>query len=314
MKSQGGQPKQGRTKRRGPIFIGGTGRSGTTVLVWLLGRHSQLFNLRWESQFLVAPNGLINLAERGWRPNEVKLFLQRLRGRWFYRIHNPGKDNEYVGGLCHDITMAELRRASQRLEKGIAALEGKGREESDALIANFVEGLFRPASERVSAARWCEKTPRNVLFMERLYQLFPDMRFIHIVRDGRDVVASMMRRGFWPVAAGHEFPTLAAYQGDITPRLAAGYWAEVLALAETFTTRIPPSSYFELRLEDLVSRPDSLLQELCEFLGEDFDPKMLEHDLSRHHSGHWKQALSARDVAVIQEVAGEMLARKGYEA
>lgn len=296
--------------RRGPIFIGGTGRCGTTLLVRILARHPAIFTLRWESQFLVAPDGLLHVAERRWSRRELERFLDKMRGRWYQRVLNAGKKNQYTAGLCSDLPREDLDAALERLEERVP--QAASPEAARALVAEFVDRLFGPAVERAGASRWCEKTPRNLLYADRLAAVFPDLRFIHIVRDGRDVVSSMLEKGFWPIAAGHEFPRMSRYRGPVTLDLAASYWADVLELGAVTTAGLPPGSYLELRFEDLIADPRARLQEVCDFLGEDFSEDLLRQDLSRHHIGRWRLALSHQEAARVEEQIGPMLTAKGY--
>jgi hypothetical protein len=180
------------------------------------------------------------------------------------------------------------------------------------LAAEFTELLLAPAVMRAGASRWCEKTPRNLLYADRLAAAFPDLRFIHIVRDGRDVVASMLAKGFWPIAAGHEFPRMSAYRGPVELESAARYWTDVLELGDIITAGLPPGSYHEVRFEDLVADPRGQLKKICAFLDERFDERLLQQDLSRHHIGRWRESLGSTEAARVEELTGPMLERKGY--
>lgn len=296
--------------RRGPIFIGGTGRCGTTLLVRILARHPAVFTLRWESQFLVAPDGLLHLAERRWNRRELSRFLDKMRGRWYQRVLNAGKPNEYTAGLCSDLPREQLEAALAFFEESVP--QATSPDDARQLVHDFVGRLFDPLVDAAGASRWCEKTPRNLLYADRLEAAFPNLRFIHIVRDGRDVVSSMLEKGFWPIAAGHEFPRMARYRGPLTLERAAAYWADVLELGAVTTAGLPSGSYHEVRFEDLIADPRGRLQEICEFLGEDFVEDLLLQDLTRHHIGRWRTALSPQDAARVEELVGPMLAAKDY--
>ncbi len=298
------------TTPKGPIFIGGTGRSGTTLLIRLLERHPKIFTLRWESQFLVAPNGLLNLGYRQWKRKALQAFVERLRGRWYERTLNSGKKNEYKAGLITDVDREDLEAAIDFLLT--EAPEAKSPEATFPLIRRFTHRLFAPGTLAAGADRWCEKTPRNVLFADRLLEIFPDLKFLHIIRDGRDVVSSMVHRGFWPVASGHEFPSLRPYRGEVTVEKAANYWRDILRLARVVSSEIPAQHYYEFRFEDLIANPEGELRTICEFLGEDFEPTMLKQNLDRHHIGRWRDDLSPSQHDVVHQIVGDTLRREGY--
>lgn len=294
---------------KSPIFIGGTGRCGSTVLVRILGRHPAIHALRWESQLLVAPGGLLNLARRGFPRGGVERFVERLRGPWFRRVYHPGSAKEYEAGLAHDVTEQDREEAISFLLQELA--EGAA-SRPDAVVREFADHLFAPVTRRRSASRWCEKTPRNVLFVQELAAAFPDMKFVHVIRDGRDVAASMVARGFWPIAAGHEHPELAEFHGRITFEKAAAYWVTVLALSRKLAAGLPADRYRELRFEDLIADPITFIEELCSFLGEEVHPALFEQGLSRHNIGRWRQEVPPQSQTRVAATAGPMLSRLGY--
>jgi hypothetical protein len=166
--------------------------------------------------------------------------------------------------------------------------------------------------QRPGALTWCEKTPRNLLLADRLAAEFPNMRFIHIVRDGRDVAASMLNRGFWPIDPGHEVPTLAPYRRGVTLEGAACYWRDVLQLGAEIRAAVPSHQYHEIRFEDFIQAPDACLAEICRFADVPHDDAPLELDLSRHHIGRWKNELSRQQVDTFMQLAGTIMERHGY--
>lgn len=295
---------------RGPIFIGGTGRSGTTVLVRLLGLHPEILAVRWESQFLVAPRGLVNVAQRGWRRGELSRLLGLLEGRWFRRVMNEGKPNEYEAGLVADVEPEELAAALDFLRSELAGDDPEGRWRE--IVRSFTHRLLDPAAERAGASRWCEKTPRNILFADRLAEIFPDAQQLHILRDGRDVVSSMVERQFWPIAAGSEFPELRRFRGEVTVDKAAEYWRTVLELANRITAGLDPERYLELRFEDLIADTAGTVERICGFLGLPADPRLLDYRLHRPHVDRWKDDLSAGEAAAVESICEPMMDAKGY--
>lgn len=294
-----------------PIFIGGTGRSGTTALSRLLGYHLRLFVLKWETQFIVAPDGLVDLLKKNFQKAALQRFLNKLRGPWFRRTLNAGRPNEYSAGLCDDMPLEEVESAIAFLE---AYLETRDLTQSPYPIAGaFVNKLFTPAMQRNGAARWGEKTPRNIFYIDYLWRMFPNMKFIHILRDGRDVVASMLENRFWPVAPSAEFPGTLSLQGTMTFEKAVDYWVEMLRVSRQVAGYVPAENYKEIRLEDLAENPTGTLRDLMHFIGEPFDPNLLKYDLSRAHAGRWKQDFSSDQIAYFHAKAGDMLREIGYE-
>lgn len=137
---------------------------------------------------------------------------------------------------------------------------------------------------------------------DRLLRLFPEARFVHLVRDPRDVAASVIGRGW----AGNAWT-------------AADRWIEAEALWERVAADLPPDRYVDVRYEALLAEPEQELAHLCRFLGVAYDPVMLEverrsryrrPDASRAEA--WRRGLSARSVRLAEARLGALLAQRGY--
>jgi hypothetical protein len=225
-------------------------------------------------------------------------------------VLNQGKPNEYAAGLCSDVTAEELEAAIALLESQLNASPPPQSPHDPARA--FVQALFSLPMLRAKASRWCEKTPRNILYADHLWRMFPHMRFIHIIRDGRDVVTSMLKRKFWPIAATEEFPSTLSFCGEVTFEKAVDYWIEMLRLGRMVAARIPADNYLEIRLEDLVESRHTV-EELFDFLGEPLLPHLFNYDLSKSHKGRWKEELTPEQIHFFHEHAGEVLRKEGYE-
>jgi len=180
--------------------------------------------------------------------------------------------------------------------------------------------------------RWGDKTPGHILCLSSLAEQLPEARFVHIVRDGRDVVASM--RSIW-FARQRSVADLAAD------------WARRVALfrEETDARQLPARV---VRYEDLVTSPEAILRMLCDFIEVDFAPAMMQyyqradkrleeighlklgaemidrseriaiHSLTRtpptkDRIGHWRHVLKSEEVATVERIAGDTLREYGYE-
>jgi len=293
-----------------PIFIGGTGRSGTTAFARMLGLHPDIFVLRWETQLIVAPGGLLELLPSLHQPDKLEAFKEALRGRWFRRTINRGLPNEYSAGLCDDLTAEEIEDALRVLDAGLRPSQSMP--ERLALAASFLDALFRPATKRADALRWAEKTPRNILFMDQLLAVFPRMKLINVIRDGRDVVSSMLQHGFWPVASTPEYPETLRFCGEMSFEKAVDYWVAWMKIAHEKAAEMPPGSYLEIRLEDLVAEPRTTLEQVLDFVGTPFHEAPLAYDLGRSHIGRWKKDLTPDQAEKTLGTAGPMLEKCGY--
>ncbi len=167
-----------------------------------------------------------------------------------------------------------------------------------------------------------EKTPLNVLAFQDLAILFPNAKFIHVVRDGRDVVASLLQRDWCNPTSGKPFPHVT----DTTA--AAAYWGGLTGIGFQAAQAINnPKRFHVLHYEALVSNPKKTLQALFGFLEEPFDNRVirfyetdiplvgveqesrshLRHPLSTERVGRWRTSLSQMQCEIVKNTAGEML-------
>lgn len=239
-----------------PIFVVGVARSGTTLLAAMLAAHSRL-DCGPESRFFArlrhldraARGGLLDAA--AW-PGPAVEFLASL--------DNQGRPIIELFGLTRDEVRAWLsvRRPS---------------------LQAMLEALVVQHAERRGKARWVEKTPRHLLELETLRQLWPDARIVRIVRDPRDVALSLAGM---PFAGDSLVGNLVRIDQD--DRVSGGFFAH-------------DGRALSLRYEDLVTDPERELRRLCGFLDEAFEPAMLEPgaaaaDVAAEHEW-WKRSVAA---------------------
>lgn len=140
----------------------------------------------------------------------------------------------------------------------------------DAWFSALIEDLLLPLMrESAGVSLVSEKTPQNVLVFSELLELFPAARLVHVVRDPRAVIASLLQvgrrireQGRRPKAAA---ANLVGAIAEVRACLDAGFQAAEEA----------PGRVFTVRYEDLVAEPEAETQRLCEHLGLDWDPAML---------------------------------------
>lgn len=132
-------------------------------------------------------------------------------------------------------------------------------------VADLFDSFKRDYARRSGKVRWADKTPRYALSLDYLDQLFPSCQVVHVIRDGRDVVASHKDR--W---------------GYISAVKACKKWPMYIRVARTAGDRLSPSRYYEVRYEDLVGDTETTLRKLLDFLAEPWDDVLLDHD-SRPH-------------------------------
>ena len=169
--------------------------------------------------------------------------------------------------------------------------------------------LDYPALMKSFLAQYCARSKKPLRgatchkHFDRLLRIWPRARFVHLVRDGRDVARSCIGMGW----AGN------VWSG-------AERWIEAERLWEALAPHLETLRRFELRYEDLITEPERELARLCAFLGTEFDPAMLEYHRDSSYErpdpklvGQWKKKLSARELALLEARIGAMLRERGYE-
>jgi omega-hydroxy-beta-dihydromenaquinone-9 sulfotransferase len=199
-----------------PIFVAGTGRSGTTQLSQILGQHPDVSTLAHETRFLIDPGGLEDLVRAltcAYTPFHASdalgrletLLTRRLTGRedsafaWWNMPEEVGPER------YHDWTRRFLGELRWYEFDEVIARPGGGqpirnclrvgryfadRGELIALCRRYVDELFCAVARDRGKRIWCEKTPFNMLSMAFLWELFPEANVVHIMRHPMAVVAS----------------------------------------------------------------------------------------------------------------------------
>lgn len=296
-----------------PIFFIGMGRSGTTMIFDVFAARP---DLAWFSQhmnrlpWLPAVSLLsraVDLDRRARkainRSDERRSPAEKLRvgpaeayGVW-ERCCGEKFLFDYLLGV--EATDAERRRARRTVAK-VLRYAGRSR---------FATKITGPAR------------------IGYLTSIFPDARFVHIVRDGRAVVHSLLSVHFWKGSWREREP---AWRGGLdqqrirewreaggTPAgLAAIQWAAVVESAREEAKRFAPERYAELRYEDFVSDPHAALDRLTEFC--ELPPNRDPHEFLDQRIGlrdmnyRWREELSEDEAAMFESLIGSTLPRFGY--
>jgi hypothetical protein len=138
---------------------------------------------------------------------------------------------------------------------------------------------------------------------DRLLRIWPRARFVHLLRDGRDVARSCVGMG-WAGNVWH----------------GAQRWIEAEALWSKLSSTVDEQRRFELRYEDLVRDPEGQLTRLCAFLGTDYESSMLEYSQDSSYErpdpdliGQWRKKLGRNELALLETRIGSLLRQRGYE-
>jgi len=230
----------------GPVFVGGTGSSGTTVTARLIGHHQRYAFVPVELKFHADPAGLPGVL-----CGKVSLddFLQHMRRQYRRTHHTGGLRGLYrlIDEDRYNALLADFKRRFQADRVGASR--------------SLVEGIVAPVLAESGKPSWVEMTPGVISSAPTLFEIFPASRFVHSVADGRTVVFEKMRRSSLK---------------DFDEALA--WWTKKIRRAERALERVPDDRVLTLRIEDLI-RGDRqrAFRRLCAFLELDDDEGVREY-------------------------------------
>jgi len=276
---------------RQPFFVLGSGRNGSTMLNRMLNQHSKFF-LPSEQYFLgpsIFKFHYYNFAI--WR-DLVKIIAGEL-------IPSGGSHTWSVRDLPDFLKLYTLPKQHKNLQF-------------------LLDSLFRfYGKQSGDFETWGDTTPLNTYYLPEVYNTFPKAKYLFLVRDGRDVVASYKKGG-------------AELLGDLSnPENAANHWMHSLSKYKYLRSKTEVKL---IRYEELVSDPKKVLSAVCEYLGVEFEEQMLgfnEHipnaemyHLPVHENlkkpvfqssvGNYKDGLTNSELAAVMKIIDKGLHKFNY--
>ena len=146
----------------------------------------------------------------------------------------------------------------------------------DSHIGSLIEAILHPLADRQGCRLLSEKTPNNVLVFPELMKLFPAARFIHVVRDPRAIIASMLQVG--KRAKQKDWQTQ-----EFTHSVGAAVEYVRRCQQTGFTSfELAPERVYELKYERVVADPENETRRICRFLGIEWSSRMLHPKDVKH--------------------------------
>jgi hypothetical protein len=239
------------------IFIGGMGRSGTSILLHALYCHGCVYAVPIETKFLVEEDGfddLITALTTRFSAAGAPVAVRRFRDLMWRQV--PGLVDSKFRKQEH-LPSAVFANYDDAVDAFMSEIYGDGvyfpcREILLDATRHFIAALFDTQTREAEKSVWVEKTPANYWRLPFLRELWPDCYFVHAVRDPRAIFLSLLERHWLP-------PDLVHAMGM--------FKSQMIALLERRRSYIEYARYTEVRLEDLVAHPRRTLDELAEAVG-----------------------------------------------
>ncbi len=276
-----------------PLYIVGSGRCGTTLLRRLLSRDPRIHippELHGLHRCVIEHDA--NWYRRAAWPVVVRMVYSLL-------------ESEVAFYSDHAVSLTPLIKSM---------IESPP---ENASIATLIDAFYRYHSEVMlgqEALLWVDKTPANIRYLDYLIRLFPEARFVHLIRDGRDVVASTLK-------AGHAE----------TLNQACRIWNTALNSGAAGKAKELP--ILNVYYEDLVRSPESEIVKIYDFWGVEMPDKFVEVDLgdekfkdvtskgfhqnltekiSLQSIGKYRESLTDEEIALVEHLCGPNLKKAGY--
>jgi hypothetical protein len=271
------------------VFVGGTGRSGTHVLSQLISRHNRYALVPVEVRFHTDADGFPGLLSGEVTPER---FVRRMRGFWW-----KGFQTNRFRGMYRFVDRERFDRALERFES---------EHEADLIAACrqlFYDLLWFRVEEDPRAVALVEQSTDTVARADVLARIFPEARFIHVVRDGRDASASRV----------------AQTRGLVHPRTRVqgiAWWEERIRAIEHGADALPDDRLLTVCLDELVrlQRARVAMRPLFRFLGAPvtkrtrryFSNRMTTEEANKER---WREGLSERRAERLAVLYEEALGR-----
>lgn len=306
-----------------PIFIGGTGRCGTTILKKVIQQHSKIVALPSELRIIIDPDGILdltraltelwstnradaaivrfrNLISKSCKGNLINRMARRLERKSFWPLTIQGYygiisffGDDYVRSrteilmqeLIYHQTNGTFIHTPPFTLKSRATTYESGPFDKDELF-RIIQNYVNDLYSSVAQKNttcWLDDTPLNILHAIELAKLFKNMKLIHIYRDPRDVVSSY----FSKIWGGDQL--------EMTARRVAGIYRQW----QQVKTGLSSEQFIEISLEELSARPKSTLHRICDHIGLDFEEGLLDIKLDKTNSGRWKKDIPSTELETV---------------
>ena len=256
-----------------PVFIGGFGRSGTHAIGPIVGADPRYHLVETEVRLHAVKGGLPDVLDGS---IDLAEFISNCRRTFWLRGFKRPQ------GVHRLVTEEEF-------EAALAAFESDFGSDPWGASRRLVDAIVDPGARRAGKPAWCELTGRSVIYAPTLVRLYPRVRFINIVRDGR------------AIAGGH------VQKVDMTddPVEALERWGQMIRASHAGMSAVAPEHVLKIKLDDLVYHDrEGTFQRVVEFLAID-DPgpmrELFERKITprKAHVGRWRERMPPPEARAV---------------
>lgn len=261
-------------------FIGGTGRSGTSILGKLM---AYVPHLRYfaEPKLVNDQRGICGLISGNAGPDQFRQFVHERRSRIVpvSITHRAGSYQPYYTPEILDAVMSMAFSVKDKLHS----------------YRLLLEGIYKQGWQESGDRYWVDKSPGTVKLVHVLYELFPNMRYVHIIREPKDVYASVKAQKWGPTDV-NEF---------------ISWYNDILTEAKKSKAGVPEGQYFVISLESLLEDAEHELRRVMDFFELEANDQVIRKCTSRisggrMHNKRWEQDISAEEASMINRECYEM--------
>jgi len=271
------------------VFVGGTGRSGTHVVAKLINRNSAYKKVPNEARFHSDPKGFPDLLAGR---TSLEEFIAELRGPWWRGYERTRRTHR---GLHRYVP-------EERFEAAVTSFEAAFKCDPEAACRELYIELLWPLAVEDGAVGLVEQSCDTVAAAPTLLRLFPEARFVHAVRDGRDAAASRVNQRRWLTAPR-------------TMKQGLRWWESRLRRIDEGLKGIPYERFIVVNLDELTEfRRRRIYRRLRRFLALENEPPMRRFWRNRitpglAQRGRWRNRTSKRRQGRIERAYSETLDR-----
>ena len=280
------------------VFIIGSGRSGTSLLYEILAYHKDFAWIsNYSNRYYLKFPPVVGI-NRLYRCDLLKMLLKKkfpkpTEGYKLWNWCHPVIDSPNDSPLFENDVNSGSRRRARR--------------------------LVHDHIKHTKAKQFLNKNTRHCRRLCYLHAIFPDAKFIHIIRDGRAVVASLLNVPFWKnlnpwILNYHtEYMTIKKNLDDL--EIATYLWKSEVCQIYNDKKRIPSDQFFEIKYENFVASPIHEIRSVIEFCELEWDKKMEAYIKAKNivnMNERFQSRLSQNQIRKVESILRDFSYNIGY--